>query len=171
MIEPAGPGLCRVPALAPCACAHQAHRHAAARAASGVLAVYTGADVARAKLGIIKCVVPMKNRDGSNYAIRAGRFWPRTACAMSARRWRWWWPRQLAEAKDAAELIEVDYEPLPAVVDPAEAVKPGAPLLFDAAPDNVALDWELGDAKAVEAAFAQGGADRDTRSLDQPHAW
>jgi len=127
---------------------------AAARAAHGVLAVYTGDDVARAKLGMIRCVVPLKNRDGSNYANpgrpllaqeRVRHVGEAVAMVVAA---------TLAEAKDAAELIEVDYEPLPAVTEPAAAVRPGAPLLFDAAPNNVAMDWELGDAKAVEAAFA-----------------
>ena len=127
---------------------------AAARAAHGVLAVYTGDDVARAKLGMIRCVVPLKNRDGSNYANpgrpllaqeRVRHVGEAVAMVVAG---------TLAEAKDAAELIEVDYEPLPAVTEPAAAVKPGAPLLFDAAPNNVAMDWELGDAKAVEAAFA-----------------
>ncbi|HUK57840.1 MAG TPA: xanthine dehydrogenase family protein molybdopterin-binding subunit [Stellaceae bacterium] len=127
---------------------------AAARAAHGILAVYTGEDVARAKLGMIRCVVPLKNRDGSNYANpgrpllaqeRVRHVGEAVAMVVAA---------TLAEAKDAAELIEVDYEPLPAVTEPAAAVRPGAPLLFDAAPNNVAMDWELGDAKAVEAAFA-----------------
>ena len=60
----------------------------------------------------------------------------------------------VAAAKDAAELIEVDIEPLPAVVDLADAVADGAALLHPEAPGNVALDWTFGDAAAVEAAFA-----------------
>ncbi len=127
---------------------------AAARAAKGVLAVYTGADVARAKLGMIRCVVPLKNRDGSNYANpgrpllaqdRVRHVGEAVAMVVAG---------TVAEAKDAAELIDVTYEPLPAVTEPAAAVRPGAPLLFEDAPNNVAMDWELGDAKAVEAAFA-----------------
>jgi carbon-monoxide dehydrogenase large subunit len=127
----------------------------AARRAPGVLAVFTGADVKAAKLGLIRCVVPLKNRDGSDYAnpgrplladgrVRHGG----EAVAMAV-------AETLAQAKDAAELIEVEYEPLPVVVAPADAVQPGAPQLFEAAPNNVALDWELGDANAVDAAFAK----------------
>ena len=61
----------------------------------------------------------------------------------------------LLQAKDAAEAVEVDIEPLPAVTDPEEAVKPGAPLIYDEAPDNVALDYHYGDSEKVAAAFAK----------------
>ena len=101
---------------------------AAARRARGVLAIYTGEDVARAKLGRIKCVVPLKNRDGSAYAnpgrplLAEGRVrHVGEAVAMVV-------AETEAEARDAAELIEADYEPLATVVEPAEAVQPGAPL-------------------------------------------
>jgi aerobic carbon-monoxide dehydrogenase large subunit len=127
----------------------------AAMRAPGVLAVYTSADVRAAGLGTIKCVAPLKNRDGSNY-FNPGRpllaegkvrhVGDSVALVIAD---------TLNAAKDAAELIEVDYEPLPAVIDPAEAVKRGAPAIWDETPGNVALDWGLGDPKPVEAAFAQ----------------
>ena len=60
----------------------------------------------------------------------------------------------LDQARDAAELIEVGYEPLPAVTDVAEAARPGAPPIWDEIPDNVAADCEWGDREAVDAAFA-----------------
>ena len=76
----------------------------------------------RAKLGRIKCVVPLKNRDGSAYAnpgrplLAEGRVrHVGEAVAMVV-------AESEAAAKDAAELIEVEYEPLPTVIDPAEAV-------------------------------------------------
>jgi carbon-monoxide dehydrogenase large subunit len=59
------------------------------------------------------------------------------------------------QAKDAAELIDVDYEVLPAVVNPADALKPGAPQIHDAAPGNKCYTWALGDKAAVDAAFAK----------------
>src|SRR5256884_6188948 len=59
----------------------------------------------------------------------------------------------LAQARDAAELIEVDYEVLPAVVDPVKAR--GAPAIHEAAPDNTCYVWALGDKNAVDAAFAK----------------
>ncbi len=128
---------------------------AAAKTAPGVLAVYTYADVKAAGLGVIQCAAPMKNRDGSDY-VNSGRTLLAgdrarhvgDAVAMVV-------AESLTQAKDAAELIEVDYTPLPAVVDPVRAVQPGAPSLWDAVPNNIALDWGLGDPKAVDEAFAK----------------
>jgi carbon-monoxide dehydrogenase large subunit len=60
----------------------------------------------------------------------------------------------LAIAKDAAELIDIDYEVLPAVTDAHEAAKPDAPLVWDGMGSNVFLDAEIGDAAATERAFA-----------------
>jgi aerobic carbon-monoxide dehydrogenase large subunit len=127
----------------------------AARRVAGVLGIFTGEDVARANLGLIRCVVPLKNRDGTPYPnpgrplLAQGRVrHAGEAVAMVV-------AETLAIAKDAAELVEVEYEPLPVVTDPALAARPGAPQLFAETPNNIALDWELGDAKAVEAAFAK----------------
>jgi aerobic carbon-monoxide dehydrogenase large subunit len=58
-------------------------------------------------------------------------------------------------ARDAAELIDIDYEALPAVVSAADAVKPGAPLVHDDVPGNVAVTITMGNADAVGPAFAQ----------------
>ena len=60
----------------------------------------------------------------------------------------------LAQARDAAEAVELDIEPLPAVTDAAEAAKPGAPQLYDHIPNNVALDYHYGDTAKMDAAFA-----------------
>ena len=59
------------------------------------------------------------------------------------------------EAKDAAELIDVDYEVLPAVVNCVAALKPGAPQIHEQAPGNKCYTWALGDKAAVDAAFAK----------------
>ncbi|MCH7937080.1 MAG: xanthine dehydrogenase family protein molybdopterin-binding subunit, partial [Proteobacteria bacterium] len=61
----------------------------------------------------------------------------------------------LNQAKDAAERIEVDYEPLPAVVRVEDAAKPGAPQVHDEAENNVCFDWELGDKAGTDEAFAK----------------
>jgi aerobic carbon-monoxide dehydrogenase large subunit len=61
----------------------------------------------------------------------------------------------IAQAKDAAELVAVDYEPLPAVTRAADAVTDGAPQLWDEAAGNLCLDVEAGDAAAAAAAFAR----------------
>ena len=60
----------------------------------------------------------------------------------------------LTQAKNAAELIEIDYEPLPAVISVEDAVKPGAPAVWDEAPNNVAFALMMGNKDATDAAFA-----------------
>ena len=59
------------------------------------------------------------------------------------------------QAQSAAEAIEIDYEVLPAVVDPVEAIKPGAPVVWPDAPDNIVAAMSYGDAAKVEEAFAK----------------
>jgi carbon-monoxide dehydrogenase large subunit len=58
-------------------------------------------------------------------------------------------------AHDALDLIEVDYEPLPAVVDAKAAAQPGAPQLHEDVPNNTSLTWGLGDKEATEKALAE----------------
>ena len=75
--------------------------------------------------------------------------------AMSAIRSRSSSPRALNQAKDAAELIDIDYEPLPAVLAAEAALAPGAPAVWDDNPGNEAFFHEAGDKAAVDAAFAR----------------
>jgi aerobic carbon-monoxide dehydrogenase large subunit len=128
---------------------------AAALAMPGVLAVYTGADLQAAGYGGLKCVPPMKNRDGTPMkkpprpalAVDKVRFvGDPVACVIA---------QTAIQAKEAAEAVTLDIEPLPAVTRASEAVKPGAPLLFDDVPNNVALDYHYGDTEKVNAAFAK----------------
>ena len=72
------------------------------------------------------------------------------------------------QAKDAAELIEVDYDVLPAVVNCVDALKPGAPQIHDAAPGNKCYTWALGDKAAVDAAFAKAAHVTEARHRQQP---
>src|SRR5215468_643704 len=125
----------------------------AARAMPGVLGVYTGADIAQ--YGTLKCIVPFKNRDGSPMKQP-----PRPALATDKVRFvgdpiAFVVAETPLQAKDAAEAVEVDIDPLPAVVRPEEAARPGAPLLHQEAPGNVALDYHFGDSEQVKAAFAK----------------
>src|SRR5215470_10053956 len=125
----------------------------AARQMKGVLDIYTGADLTA--YGTLKCIVPFKNRDGSEMKRP-----PRHALAVGKVRYvgdpiAVVIAETLLQAKDAAEAIELDIEPLPAVIDPEEATRPGAPVLYDEAPDNVALDYHYGDSEKVKAAFAR----------------
>src|SRR5205807_3106696 len=59
----------------------------------------------------------------------------------------------LAQAKDAAEAVVVDIDPLPAVIEPDQAAAAGAPQIYDDVPGNVGLDFHFGDTEAVAAAF------------------
>ncbi|HCS69921.1 MAG TPA: carbon monoxide dehydrogenase [Rhodospirillaceae bacterium] len=61
----------------------------------------------------------------------------------------------LGQAQAAAEMVDIDYEELPAVTDPVEALKPGAPQLWDDIPNNLCLNFELGDKSGTEKAFAE----------------
>ena len=72
---------------------------------------------------------------------------------MSATRWPSILAETLAQARDAAEKVTVDYELLPAVTDPAKAQTDGAPQIHEVASRNTIYQWHLGDQKAAEAAF------------------
>src|SRR5216684_3358926 len=125
----------------------------AARKMPGVLGAYTGAELSA--YGTLKCIVPFNNRDGTPMKRP-----PRPALPTDKVRFvgdpiAFVVAETLLEAKDAAEAVEVEIDPLPAVVRPQEATRPGAPLLHDEAPGNIALDYHYGDADAVAAAFAK----------------
>ena len=126
----------------------------AARAMPGVLAVYTGADLAAAGYGPMPYRVALPGRNGSQM-VKPARHALATdkvrfvgdpvACVIA---------QTAAQAQDAAEAVALDIEALPAVVDMAQAVKPGAPQIYDEAPGNVALDYHFGDSAKVAEAFA-----------------
>jgi carbon-monoxide dehydrogenase large subunit len=117
----------------------------------GVLAVLTGADMVAAAIGGITRVAPQQGRGGKPLVVPK-----RPALA----------PEQvrhvgepvalvvaetLLAAQDAAEQVTVEYEPLPAVVELREAIKPGAPQVWPEAPGNIALDWPGPVAEAANA--------------------
>jgi carbon-monoxide dehydrogenase large subunit len=127
---------------------------AAARAMPGVLGVWTGADLAPANYGPYTCGLPLKSRDGTPLLQTN-----RTALMTDKVRYvgdpvAFVVAETLAQARDAGEAVVLDIDPLPAVTEPAEAAKPGAPQLYDHIPNNVALDYHYGDTAKVEAAFA-----------------
>ena len=125
----------------------------AAKAMPGVLAIYTGADLSA--YGTMKCAVPFKNRDGSEmkkpkrFSLMTDkvRFVGDPIAVVVA--------ETAMQAKDAAEAVEVDIEPLPTVTRASDAAKPGAPQLYDDVPDNVALDYLYGDPDKVQEAFSK----------------
>ncbi|MBI2754800.1 MAG: xanthine dehydrogenase family protein molybdopterin-binding subunit [Betaproteobacteria bacterium] len=128
----------------------------AARTASGVVAVLTGEDAAADGLGEIPCLIPVTNLDGTARADT-----PRPVLARGRVRHAGdpvavVIAETLALAKDAAERMEIEYQPLPAVADTRAAMQPGAPRAWDHIPGNIAFEIGLGESKgAVEAAFAK----------------
>jgi len=126
----------------------------AARAMPGVLAVYTAADLAAAGCGPMAYRVALKGRGGSDI-IKPKRFalahdrvrfvGDPVACVIA---------ETVDQAQEAAEAVGLDIDALPAVVAMADAVKPGAPTLYEEAPGNVAFDYHFGDSEKVAAAFA-----------------
>ncbi len=126
---------------------------AAAKAMPGVLAVLTAADLKA--YGGLKCTLPLKSRDGSPI-----RYTPRPALAGDKVRFvgdpvACVIAETIAQAKDAAEAVALDIEPLPAVISARDGAKPGAPQLWDDVPGNIALDYHHGDSEKVAAAFAK----------------
>ncbi len=126
---------------------------AAAKAMPGVLAVLTAADLTA--YGGLKCNLPLKSRDGSPI-----RYTPRPALAGDKVRFvgdpvACVIAETVAQAKDAAEAVALDIEPLPAVVSAREAAKPGAPQVWDDVPANIALDYHHGDTAKVAEAFSK----------------
>ena len=125
---------------------------AAAAKMPGVLGVYTSAELKG--YGPLKCVVALNNRDGTPLrkprrealAIEKVRHvGDPVACVVA---------ETLLQAKDAAEAVTVDIEPLPIVTSPEAGARDGAPPIYDDVPNNIALDFHYGDTAAVDAAFA-----------------
>ena len=125
----------------------------AAAAMPGVVAVLTGAELAADKIGGLICGWMIHSKDGSpmkmapHPALANGK-----ACHVGD-------PvavviaETLAQARDAAEKVKVDYATLPAVADLSSARTKGAPQIHEVAPSNTIYEWHIGDAKGADAAF------------------
>ena len=128
---------------------------AGASRAPGVMAILTGRELVSAGVKPIPNSADFKRADRSptasppHYALAVDvvRFVGEPVAAVIA--------ETATSARDAAEQIVVDYEPLPAVVDVAAAVAPGAPLVIERAPDNIACEARHGDPRATDKAFAR----------------
>ncbi|SME97376.1 carbon-monoxide dehydrogenase large subunit [Tistlia consotensis] len=123
--------------------------------APGVLAVYTGADLKADGIGSIPCLAMVPGKGGSKPVAPAYpalaqdkvRFVGQPVVCVVA--------ETAAQARDALELVVVDFDPLPAVTEADRALAADAPLVHDAAPGNLCLDYEHGDREAAEQAFAK----------------
>ncbi len=127
----------------------------AAEGAEGVIAVITGQDLRDAGVKDIPCPISVKSRDGSAAVVP-----PRPSLAVGQ-------VKHVGDpvvaviadtadqARDAAEMVILDIENLPAVANPVAAEKDGAPQVWEQARGNTCLDFQWGDDEAVEKAFAE----------------
>ena len=127
----------------------------AAAKAPGVAAVFTGADMAADGVGGLPCGWQIHNKDGSPMAEP-----PHPVLAIGK-------VRHVGDpvavviaetkqaAKDAAELIVIDYADLPAAASLRDAIAAGAPTVHDEVAGNICYDWQIGDKAVVDAAFAK----------------
>ena len=126
----------------------------AALKSPGVVAIFTGDDIAADKVGNLICGWMIHSKDGSpmkmgDYPVLAQgkvRYVGQHVAVVIAETY--------AQSRDAAEKIEVQYAELPAVIDLAKAASPGQPQLHDVAPINTSYNWHIGDKAATDAAFA-----------------
>ncbi|WP_415402331.1 xanthine dehydrogenase family protein molybdopterin-binding subunit [Tateyamaria sp. SN3-11] len=120
-----------------------------AREADGVHAVYTLADLEAAGMAVGMRGATMKNRDGSQGAAPERPILARDRLRFVGEPVAVIVADTMAQARDAAEMIVLDYDDLPAKMD----MDAGGETLHPEAPDNVAYDWEMGDAAACDAVF------------------
>src|SRR5947208_12764980 len=120
----------------------------AARKLPGVLAVYTGKDLSAGgvkSLPVGWLLPNIKLPPHLPLAVDKVRYMGDAVAVVMA--------ESPYAARDAADLVQVDYEPLEVVIDAVRATEPGAPKLHDEAPDNVSFRWSLGDKDKTDAAF------------------
>ncbi len=129
----------------------------AALAAPGVLAVYTGADVAAAGLGDLPCfvarMIPLKRPDGRPMFLPPRPALARDKVAFVGDPVAFVVAETKAQARDAAELIDVDYDSLPVNVVAKRAVEAGTPAVWEGCPDNICYRHEVGDRSSTDTAF------------------
>jgi carbon-monoxide dehydrogenase large subunit len=125
----------------------------AAKSMPGVLTVLTGADLAADKLGNLICGWMIHSKDGSAMKMAPHPALANTKACHVGDPVAVVIAETLAQARDAAEKVNVDYEVLPAVADPAQAQSGSAPQIHEVAPKNTIYQWHLGDKAKTDAAF------------------
>src|SRR3954471_2871588 len=128
----------------------------AARAMPGVEAIYTGADLVADDIGTIPTLPIFKRPDGSAMTVPPRRLLAHEVVRFAGEGVAAVVAKSRLEAQSAAEAIAVDYEVLLSVVDPVEATKPGAPVVWPNAPDNIVAAMSYGEAVKVEELFSKG---------------
>ncbi|GAB2906277.1 xanthine dehydrogenase family protein molybdopterin-binding subunit [Paraburkholderia jirisanensis] len=127
----------------------------AARQAPGVIAIFTGADMAADNVGGLPCGWLIHSVDGKPMHEPAHPVIAHTKVRHVGDQVALVIAESVSAAKDALELIEVDYDVLSATVDTAHAADPGQPAVHDDVPDNTCYTWGHGDKAATDAAFAK----------------
>ena len=127
----------------------------AAAAMPDVEAVYTGADLVADDIGTLPTLLVFPRPDGSPMTVPPRRLLAHEIVRFAGEPVAAVVATSRVAAQTAAEAIAVEYEVLPSVVDPVAATKPGAPVVWAEAPDNIVAAMSYGDAAAVEAAFAK----------------
>jgi len=127
---------------------------AAAREIAGVQAIYTGADLVADDVGTIPTLAIFKRPDGKPMTVPPRRLLAHEVVRYTGEAVAAVVATSRVIAQEAAEAIVVDYEVLPAVTDPVQALEPGAPVVWAEAPDNIVAAMSYGDAAKVEEAFA-----------------
>ncbi|MCB1811160.1 MAG: xanthine dehydrogenase family protein molybdopterin-binding subunit, partial [Candidatus Competibacteraceae bacterium] len=125
-----------------------------ARQATGVLAVYTAQDLRAAGLQALPCVSSPKPRPGTAFIPHLQPLLVDDTVRCIGDGLAFIVAETLAQARDAAELIELDYQSLDSCIEADAAIQDKAPAVWDDTPNNICFDWELGDAQAVQTAFA-----------------
>ena len=127
---------------------------AAAKSAPGVHGVWSAAEMDPDRRMVVPCFIPLQNKDGSNRADPAHPILCHDRVAYVGDNVAFVVADTLAQARDAAELIEVEYDVLPSVSDTRTATDPGQPLAHPDVPNNKAFDWHYGQEDKVKDAFA-----------------
>ncbi len=126
----------------------------AASQTKGVVAVYTGADLIADDIGTLPTLLVFQRPDGSPMTAPPRRLLAHDIVRFAGEPVAAVVATSRIAAQTAAEAIAVEYQARPSVIDPAEAIKPGAPAVWAEVPDNIVAAMSYGDAAAVEAAFA-----------------
>jgi carbon-monoxide dehydrogenase large subunit len=126
----------------------------AAAAMPDVVAVYTGADLVADNIGTLPTLLLFPRPDGSPMTVPPRRLLAHEVVRFAGEAVAAVVAKSRVAAQAAAEAIAVEYKVLPSVVDPTAATRPGAPVVWEGAPDNIAAAMSYGDAGAVDAAFA-----------------
>ncbi len=127
---------------------------AAARSMPGVRAIYTSVDLKASGLGTLPCAAPVQNKDGTDMASPEHPVLADGAVHHVGDPVAFIVADTLKQARDAAELIQIDYDVSPSATDLATAMERGTPTVWPDVKNNIVFDWDIGDKAATDAAFA-----------------